>query len=292
MMPFFALMMLEGRMRNAVNELRKEYGIEGEELPEGFGEVFLTKKCGFNKFIVLENKTLADICRNDTSFEQDFAEYLRAFDPEIRQLLGIDRGKDERKYLDIDKYAAELKSKGILMQVVSKWSAIDLSDFDNSDITTLEEHIKRKWADISASTAVICWNSAAGKIRLWHWRLPVGIFSAAAGSVSGRWRGFTAMTSILLWRLPLLLQNLIKVSRRASLLMICRKIFKRFCWMAVLPKPAKCWIWNSVKILPSRLWGTALFMAAIWADLPENKKALRKINRSAFFMPVNLICRV
>ena len=153
MMPFFALMMLEGRMRNAVNELRKEYGIEGEELPEGFGEVFLTKKCGFNKFIVLENKTLADICRNDTSFEQDFAEYLRAFDPEIRQLLGIDRGKDERKYLDIDKYAAELKSKGILMQVVSKWSAIDLSDFDNSDITTLEEHIKRKWADISASTA-------------------------------------------------------------------------------------------------------------------------------------------
>ena len=39
------------------------------------------------------------------------------------------------------------------MDVVTAWSKIDLSAYDNSAITTLEEHIKRKWADISASTA-------------------------------------------------------------------------------------------------------------------------------------------
>lgn len=33
------------------------------------------------------------------------------------------------------------------------WSDIDLKPFNNSEITTLEEHIKRKWADISAETA-------------------------------------------------------------------------------------------------------------------------------------------
>ena len=34
-----------------------------------------------------------------------------------------------------------------------EWSEIDLKAFNNSEITTLEEHIKRKWADISAETA-------------------------------------------------------------------------------------------------------------------------------------------
>lgn len=39
------------------------------------------------------------------------------------------------------------------MSIVQTWAKIDLSSYDNSAITTLEEHIKRKWADISASTA-------------------------------------------------------------------------------------------------------------------------------------------
>ena len=37
--------------------------------------------------------------------------------------------------------------------MVQTWSQIDLTPFNNSEITTLEEHIKRKWADISAETA-------------------------------------------------------------------------------------------------------------------------------------------
>ena len=34
--------------------------------------------------------------------------------------------------------------KGILYATVSKWSEMDFTPFDNSEITTLEEHIKRK----------------------------------------------------------------------------------------------------------------------------------------------------
>ena len=153
MMPFFALMMLEGRMRNAVRKLKEEFGIGADETPEGFDELFLSRDVGFNRFIVLENKTLADICRNDTTFEDDFRNYLNAFDSKLKQLLGVGRGQEEQKFLNMDGVVAELRGKKILMQVAAKWAAIDLSPYDNSAITTLEEHIKRKWADISASTA-------------------------------------------------------------------------------------------------------------------------------------------
>ena len=107
----------------------------------------------YNKYIVEQNKTLADICKNDKTFEQDYKSYLNGFDDEVRMLLGIERGSDESKFLNITGINAELKKKGILYSTVSKWSEIDFADFDNSEITTLEEHIKRKWADISAETA-------------------------------------------------------------------------------------------------------------------------------------------
>jgi len=34
-----------------------------------------------------------------------------------------------------------------------KWDSIDLTPFDNSEIATIKEHIKRMGADISAETA-------------------------------------------------------------------------------------------------------------------------------------------
>ena len=153
MMPFFALMMLEGRMRNAVKKIRREYDIPDGETPDDFEELFISQGAGFNRFVVLEGKTLADICRNDTNFDEDFRNYLNAFDPDLRRLLGIGRGQEEQKFLNMDGIAAELRGKGILLQVAMKWAEIDLSGYDNSAITTLEEHIKRRWADISASTA-------------------------------------------------------------------------------------------------------------------------------------------
>lgn len=153
MMPFFALVMLEGRMLNAMKEVQNEEGITPENDPEDFKEAFLEKDCGYNEYIVMKGKTLLSICRNDSTFDQDFSEYLKAFDDVLRKLLGINREKNEAKYLNMDGIVAELRSKKILMQIVTAWAGIDLSEYDNSAITTLEEHIKRKWADISASTA-------------------------------------------------------------------------------------------------------------------------------------------
>ena len=153
MMPFFALMMLEGRMLNAMKLVEEEEGLTVKDDPEDFKEAFIDMGCGYNEYIVMQGKTLQNICNNDNTFEQDFASYLSEFDPTLKKLLGIERGKDEKKFLNMDYYVAELRSKKILLSVITAWSKIDLSPYDNSAITTLEEHIKRKWADISASTA-------------------------------------------------------------------------------------------------------------------------------------------
>lgn len=152
MMPFFALMMLEGRMRNYAEGVTQKEGFTPENDPDDFKEAFLDNNCGYNEFIVMQGKTLSKICQNDKTFEQDFADYLAGFDPESKKLLGIDRGKSE-KFLNMDTIVANLRAKKILFPVVSTWASIDLAPYSNSDITTLEEHIKRKWADMSASTA-------------------------------------------------------------------------------------------------------------------------------------------
>jgi len=153
MMPFFALMMLEGRMRNAVRQVEAEYGITAKDSPDEFREMFQLRDCGFNEYIVMQGKTLAAITANDTTFSQDFHAYLKAFDPELKKLLGVEVGASKEKFLNMDGIAASLDGKGILLSVAKIWAAVDLSPYDNSAITTLEEHIKRKWADISASTA-------------------------------------------------------------------------------------------------------------------------------------------
>lgn len=153
MMPFFALIMLEGRMRKAIEEMIEEEGVSREDDLEDFIATFRDKDCGYNEFLVTQGKTLSDICDNDKTFEQDFRRYLDGFDDDLKRLLGIGRGTAEQKFLNLEGIVAELRSKKILMLTVTKWAEIDLSPYDNSDITTLEEHIKRRWADISAETA-------------------------------------------------------------------------------------------------------------------------------------------
>lgn len=152
MMPFFALMMLEGRMRNAMQKVTEKYHLAPELNPDDFREAFEEEGCGFNEYIVMQGKTLLKICSNDTTFEQDFGYYLNGFDKDLKRLLGIGRAGEE-KFLNMDGIIANLRGKKILLSVVKKWAAIDLAPYSNSDITTLEEHIKRRWADISASTA-------------------------------------------------------------------------------------------------------------------------------------------
>lgn len=153
MMPFFALVMVEGRMINTIKRVEEEQGITANDDVEAFKALYDAEDCGYNEFIVMQGKTLKSICNNDTTFEQDFPVYLHEFDDVLKQLLGIEREKTDQKFLNMDGIVAELRKKGILLEVVSAWAKIDLAPYDNSAITTLEEHIKRRWADISASTA-------------------------------------------------------------------------------------------------------------------------------------------
>ncbi len=76
MMPFFGLMMLEGRMRNYIHRVEEEFELTPKNDPEDFKEAYLNKNCGWNEYIVMQGKTLAKICANDKSFEQDFGRYL------------------------------------------------------------------------------------------------------------------------------------------------------------------------------------------------------------------------
>ncbi len=154
MMPFFALIMIESRLVRMFDELKQDVGqdtLDGLS-QEDFRTLVQDNDQGYNIFILEHDKILKDICLNDKSFEIDFESYLNGFDGETKDLLGVD-ADEGRKYLDIKGVIARLKSKNVLFSYVKEWSEIDLKPFNNSEITTLEEHIKRKWADISAETA-------------------------------------------------------------------------------------------------------------------------------------------
>jgi type I restriction enzyme M protein len=151
MMPFFALIMVESRLIRYALELEQE--IDREEDLDSFIEEFQDQGYGYNDYVIKHNKTLKDICKNDKTFGVDFDAYLRSFDTETKSLLGVDKGTEEEKFLDISGVSGQLKKKRILYATIKAWSEIDLTPFNNSEITTLEEHIKRKWADISAETA-------------------------------------------------------------------------------------------------------------------------------------------
>ena len=61
MMPFFALMMLEGRMLNAMKRVEEEESLTVKDDPEDFKEAFIDKGCGYNEYIVMQGKTLSSI---------------------------------------------------------------------------------------------------------------------------------------------------------------------------------------------------------------------------------------
>jgi type I restriction enzyme M protein len=150
MMPFFALIFMESRLLRMKEELENS----GDTLSkEDFLEEIKEERKGYNIYLFEKEKRLKDICKNDKTFEIDFDAYLKGFDSETKDLLGIDKSNEEEKFLDISGICGQLKKKKIFFAFVKGWSEIDLKPFNNSEITTLEEHIKRKWADISAETA-------------------------------------------------------------------------------------------------------------------------------------------
>jgi len=150
MMPFFALIFMESRLLRMKEELENS----GDTLSkEDFLEEIKEERKGYNIYLFEQETRLKDICKNDKTFEIDFDAYLKGFDSETKDLLGIDKSNEEEKFLDISGICGQLKKKKIFFAFVKGWSEIDLKPFNNSEITTLEEHIKRKWADISAETA-------------------------------------------------------------------------------------------------------------------------------------------
>ncbi|MCT7996316.1 HsdM family class I SAM-dependent methyltransferase [Laspinema olomoucense] len=154
MMPFFALVMIESRLIRMLDELKAELGEDAFNESEAEERIQLIEDegQGYNVYIFEKDQTLKDICQNDKSFDVDFDAYLNGFDGETKALLGVEAYEGE-KFLDIKGVIAKLKAKKVLFSYVKEWSSIDLKPFNNSDITTLEEHIKRRWADISADTA-------------------------------------------------------------------------------------------------------------------------------------------
>jgi type I restriction enzyme M protein len=154
MMPFFALAMIESRLVRMFDDLKIEIGeaafakINKDDLYD----LIKDKGQGYNNFIFEKRQSLTDICKNDKSFDIDFDAYLKGFDGETKDLLGVDATEGE-KFLDIKGVITKLKAKKVLLGYTKLWAEIDLKPFNNSEITTLEEHIKRKWADISAETA-------------------------------------------------------------------------------------------------------------------------------------------
>jgi type I restriction enzyme M protein len=154
MMPFFALAMIESRLVRMFDGLKIEIGEEAFANidKDDLYDMIKDQGQGYNLYIFEHDKTLSDICKNDKSFDIDFDAYLNGFDGETKDLLGVDVN-DGEKFLDIKGVITKLKAKTVLMGYTKLWAEIDLKPFNNSEITTLEEHIKRKWADISAETA-------------------------------------------------------------------------------------------------------------------------------------------
>ena len=156
MMPFFALIMIESRLVRLLEKEISDAG--GEKAFKSMREddrlaLLMDQKQGYNKYLFEQKKSLAEICANDKTFEIDFDAYLKGFDAETKDLLGVEPGDEGEKFLNIKNYISILKAKKVLLGYVKKWSEIDLKPYSNSDITTLEEHIKRRWADMSAETA-------------------------------------------------------------------------------------------------------------------------------------------
>jgi type I restriction enzyme M protein len=150
MMPFFALRLVESRLLRKRKELMKENDVDDEHIDEILS--FFDVTSGYNEVLIKDGIKLADIVLSP-SFDTDFNKYLNAFDQETRHLLGCNVRNDDEKFLNLSGIISELKGKKILFDYVSVWAQIDLEPFNNSEITTLEEHIKRRWADLSAATA-------------------------------------------------------------------------------------------------------------------------------------------
>lgn len=164
MMPFFALMMLESRLRRfkkeRIAEFEKETGApfdpDDATHAQWLDDSAKAVNKGYHKDLLLYDKGLRETCLvPGGNFLNRLLSHLNQYDPDTKKLLGIDYAQGSAKFLDMQGKASDLNARdnNPLYPFAQKWASIDLTPFDNSEITTIEEHIKRKWADISAETA-------------------------------------------------------------------------------------------------------------------------------------------
>jgi type I restriction enzyme M protein len=170
MAPFFALALVESRIKRLRTEKLQEYvAVTGRPFDDNdvnhvqwLQANIQNEGYGYHPDIARLGIGIADLVRVKTgNFVVQLESYLKQFDPETRRLLGVDYAPGQPKFLDIKGVSYDLSSRpndplftfcaGV--GTTPGWAAVDLVDFDNSEVTTLEEHIKRMWADISAETA-------------------------------------------------------------------------------------------------------------------------------------------
>lgn len=167
MMPFFALMLIESRIVRTriqeIEDMKKNYNFnfnsEDQESVEILNEEIQNKGYGYHPEIVKYGRTIATLCKTQPlNFRQRLKDYLEQYDLETQKLLGINYSEGTSKHLDLMGTINALNAKNygsvdVLFNFTQRWSLVDLTLFNNSEVTTLEEHIKHRWADISAETA-------------------------------------------------------------------------------------------------------------------------------------------
>lgn len=170
MAPFFALALVESRIKRLRAEKIDEYAtVTGKafDANDAADSQWLQTNIqiegyGYHPDVARLGVGLAELVKvKAANFYLQLQTYLKQFDPETRRLLGVDYVEGQPKFLDIKGVALDLSSRpnDPLFTFCAGsgdtpgWAGVDLVQFDNSEVTTLEEHIKRMWADISAETA-------------------------------------------------------------------------------------------------------------------------------------------
>lgn len=154
MIPFFALRLLEAKILQAYN---REYAANAElyEDEASCREATLEAmqdRPYFNKVLLEERLTLQQVVANDALFSKQFKRYLEGFTDLVQNLLGV-VNSDKLNNLNIANIIRSLDKSNSTFSYVKCWAAIDFAPFPMSDVVLLEEHIKGKWAEMSAETA-------------------------------------------------------------------------------------------------------------------------------------------
>lgn len=162
MMPFFALMLVESRAICIRDKVLSTFGAFDPTDPndvEDLKTAYMASSGNshtYHEDLLLHQQNLQHVVDGGPAgFIHRLDDYLKGYDENTQRLLGITPREAPKSYLNIDGTVRFLTSKegDALYHYCLKWAKVDLSQYDSSAITTLEEHIKRKWADISADTA-------------------------------------------------------------------------------------------------------------------------------------------